>query len=248
MSSLKIHHFESVGSTNDVLKSMVDAPELTCVTADQQTSGRGRRSRSWLSTAGDGLYLSILLRPRLNAGELPVLGLMSAVVVAETLVAYGITSMDIKWPNDVLIETRKVAGILAEVVGAAPDQRVILGIGVNLNHGSFPAELVETATSVRMAIGRQIDVIEFRNALLDRFENWYQRICEKGASEVIARWQKLSSYARGRQVVVTVDDQRIEGETAGLTASGALRLRMEDGEVKTLAAGDVSSVRTQAKA
>jgi BirA family biotin operon repressor/biotin-[acetyl-CoA-carboxylase] ligase len=243
MSLVQIHHFESVGSTNDVLKSMVDAPELTCVTADQQTSGRGRRSRSWLSTSGDGLYLSILLRPRLDAGELPVLGLMSAVVVAETLVAYGVAGVDIKWPNDVLIKSRKVAGILAEVVGAVTGQRVIIGIGVNLNHRSFPADLAESATSVLIETDRAADVIEFRDLLLGQFQEWYRRICRKGTGEAIDRWQELSTYARGRRVLVVIDDQQIEGETAGLTPKGALRLRTDDGGLRTIVAGEVSTVR-----
>ena len=174
-----------------------------------------------------------------------MLGLMTAVVVVESLAPFAIAGIDIKWPNDVLIESRKVAGILAEVVGAGDAQRVIVGVGVNLNHAGFPEDLAETATSVRMATGRVTEPGEFRTAFLDRFQDWYLRVLEKGVHEVIDRWQDLSSYAHGRRITVTVDDRVIEGDTAGLTSSGALRLRTPEGEMRTLIVGDVASVRVQ---
>jgi BirA family biotin operon repressor/biotin-[acetyl-CoA-carboxylase] ligase len=154
-----------------------------------------------------------------------------------------VPGVDIKWPNDVLIVNHKVAGILAEVVGTPPGQRVILGIGVNLNHRAFPPELAQTATSVLIATEHRTEIVGFRDALLTRFEEWYRQLCLKGSSGVLDRWQLLSSYAHGRRVAVIIDDQRFEGETAGLTPSGALRLLTDDGGSKILVAGEVSKVR-----
>ena len=109
-----IHHFASLGSTNDQLKTMLDAPEFSCVTADEQTAGRGRRDRVWHSVAGEGLYLSVLLRPEIAAEKIPLLSLMTAIAVAETIIQLTALSVDIKWPNDVLVNDHKVGGILIE--------------------------------------------------------------------------------------------------------------------------------------
>src|SRR5262245_4276655 len=103
-----IHHFSSLGSTNDLLKEMVAAPEFTCVVADEQTAGRGRRARTWHSSPGDGLYLSILLHPQTDSSsKIPLISLLAAVAVAETLIDRGVEGVDIKWPNDVLVNDRK---------------------------------------------------------------------------------------------------------------------------------------------
>src|SRR2546423_10911395 len=102
-----IHHFATLGSTNDHLKWISDAPEFTCVVADEQTAGRGRRDRTWHSSLGEGLYLSVLLRPPKSSIKIPLLSLMSAVAVAETLLARDVAGVDIKWPNDVLVHECK---------------------------------------------------------------------------------------------------------------------------------------------
>src|SRR5262245_59654653 len=125
-----IHHFASLGSTNDQLKAMVDAPEFTCVVADEQTEGRGRRERNWHSTPGDGLYLSILFLPVSDsASKLPLTGLLAAVAVAETLIDRGVAGVDIKWPNDVMVNGRKISGVLAEAVSSGSESiRLVLGV------------------------------------------------------------------------------------------------------------------------
>jgi BirA family biotin operon repressor/biotin-[acetyl-CoA-carboxylase] ligase len=239
-----IHHYASLGSTNDQLKQMTDAPEFTCVTAEEQTAGRGRRARAWLSTPGDGLYLSVLLRPPWPAPRLPLLGLMSSIVVAEAVARRVATGVDIKWPNDVLIHERKVSGILAESASdgtSAP--RVIVGIGVNLNHRGFPPELSGTATSLFLECGLRTSPEEFRDELLALLAEWYERARGGGARLILRRWQELSSYARGQQVLVTLDDEQLRGVTAGLADTGALRLRTPAGEVRTILAGEVSRLR-----
>lgn len=239
-----IHHYASLGSTNDQLKQMSDAPEFTCVVADEQTAGRGRRARAWLSTPGDGLYFSVLLRPTLPPQKIALLSLMSAIAVAETVARYSIASLDIKWPNDVLVGERKLSGILVEGISSHTDApRIIVGIGVNLNHHGFPPELSDTATSLFLACGRRIRPDEFRDELLTTLAKWYEAMRHNHEPLIVRRWQELSSYARGKQVTVTLDDQQISGETAGLTETGALLLRTPVGELRTILAGEVSRLR-----
>jgi BirA family biotin operon repressor/biotin-[acetyl-CoA-carboxylase] ligase len=240
-----IHHFASLGSTNDQLKAMVDAPEFTCVVADEQTAGRGRRERNWYSTQGDGLYLSILFLPRSDsASKLPLTGLLAAVAVAETLIDRGVAGVDIKWPNDVMVNGRKISGVLAETVSAGSESiRLVLGVGVNLNHRSFPPELREMATSFAIETGERIAVEEFRGLLLERIAYWYELWRRGETARVIDRWSRLSTYARGQRIAVAMENEKYTGVTDGLTETGALRLVTGGGEVKTILAGEVTRLR-----
>lgn len=239
-----IHHYASLGSTNDQLKSMAAAPEFTCVVAEEQTAGRGRRDRSWHSSPGDGLYLSILLRPASEAApHIPLLSLLSAVAVAETLIGLDVDGVDIKWPNDVLVNGRKVSGILVEGASGANPPRVILGIGVNLNHPSFPPEIAETATSLLIETGNGIAVDRFRDRLLDRIAHGYGFWARGEFPRLLDRWRELSSYWRGQRVHVSLDDGQLTGTTVGITESGALLVRTEAGELRTILAGDVTRLR-----
>ena len=240
-----IHHFTLLSSTNDQLKAMAAAPEFTCVVADEQTAGRGRRARTWYSAPGDGLYLSILFLPRSDSSSrLPLTGLLAAVAVAETLIERGVASVDIKWPNDALAGGRKISGVLAEAVSAGPESlRLVLGVGINLNHRSFPSELSESATSLSIETGERVIVEEFRDRLLEKIAQWYE-VWRRGASaSIIDRWSRLSTYALGQRVVVTIGDKKLTGVTDGLTETGALRLVTGDGAVRTILAGEVTKLR-----
>jgi len=227
---------------------MVDAPEFTCVIADEQTAGRGRRRRTWLSPPGDGLYLSILLRPAWPSRKIPLLSLMASIVVAETVARYGIAGLDIKWPNDVLANERKLSGILVEGASVGTEApRIVIGIGVNLNHRGFPPELGGEATSLAVECGRPVEPAEFRDQLLVIFAEWYEAARRQGEQLIVRRWQELSSYACGKPVTVTLDDEQIIGETAGLTDTGALLVRAREGELRTILAGEVSRLRRSAE-
>ncbi len=239
-----IHHYKKLGSTNDLLKEMTDAPQFTCVVADEQTAGRGRNMRAWHSSPGDGLYLSVLLCPQSDSSQIPQLSLMTGIAVAEVLIERGLAGVDIKWPNDVLVNERKISGILVEGASSGLNvHRVIVGIGVNLNHRTFPSELSLTATSFLIETGIAVVVDDFRDQLLDRIAVWYEIWRRKEAGVIIERWQELSSYATGKRVTVTLDENRIEGETVGLTETGALRVMTGNGELKTILAGEVVSLR-----
>ncbi len=240
-----IHHFTSLGSTNDQLKAMVDAPEFTCVVADEQTAGRGRRTRTWHSSPGDGLYLSVLLRPQpASSAKVSLIGLMAAVAVAETLIERGVPGVDIKWPNDVLVNERKASGILAEAASeGSGSARIILGLGVNLNHKSFPAELSATATSIAIETGSQFAVDQFRDQLLEKIAWWYGVWGRDEAGLILNRWQELSTYSRDQRVIVTLDDEQVAGMTTGLAETGALRLITDSGEERTILVGEVMRLR-----
>lgn len=240
----QLHHFATLGSTNDYLKELTDAPEFTCVVADAQTAGRGRRDRTWVSTPGEGLYLSVLLRPPAASTNVALISLLAALAVAETFIEYRVAALDIKWPNDVLLGERKACGILVEGASSgAQTLRLIVGIGVNLNHQSFPPEISETATSLSLQLGQAVDVTDFRERLLLRLKHWYEQWQQGRAALIVARWQELSSYARGQSVTVTLDDEVIEGVTAGLTKDGALLLQTATGETRVMLAGEVARLR-----
>ncbi len=239
-----IHHYPTLGSTNDQLKQMADAPEFTCVTADAQTAGRGRRDRTWHSAPGDGLYLSVLLRPQLAPERIPLLSLMCAVALSETIARYNLAGTDIKWPNDVLARERKLSGILIEGIAGADAPRIIAGLGVNLNHRDFPPELEPTATSLALECGRQVDVAEFRDHLLVGLARWYETLRHGDGHSILHRWQQLSSYARDKKIVVTLDDEQLSGVTVGLTESGALLVRTASGVTRTIMAGEVARLRS----
>jgi len=221
-------------------------------TADEQTAGRGRRERVWHSSPGDGLYLSVLLRPELVANRIPLLSLMAAIVVAEAVKGMtnegGRTSLevDIKWPNDVLVNGRKLSGVLIESISAGGGAlRVIVGIGVNLNHQTFPPELQETATSLALECGWLFPVTSFRDALLDGFAVRYEELRGGDWRGILRRWQELSSYAAGKPIVAYLDQTELRGETAGLTETGALLVRTADGQLRQIVAGEVNGLRPE---
>lgn len=243
-----IHHYDSLGSTNDQLKAMIAAPEFTCVVADEQTAGRGRRERTWYSAPGDGIYLSILFLPRSNSfSKLPLTALLAAIAVAETLIERGVAGVDIKWPNDVMVNERKICGVLAEALSAGSESlRVVLGVGVNLNQLSFPSGLSDTATSIAIETGKRIAVEEFRDSLLEKIAQWYEIWRRDEPASIIDRWGRFSTYARGQRIAVTIGKELLTGVTDGLTETGALRLIVDGGDVRTILTGDVTKLRKDA--
>ncbi|MFN0124453.1 MAG: biotin--[acetyl-CoA-carboxylase] ligase [Blastocatellia bacterium] len=237
-----IHHFATLGSTNDHLKQLREAPEFTVITADSQTAGRGRRDRAWHSAPGSGLYMSVLLRPRVEGEKLALVGLLCAVAVAETLLDHT-RDISIKWPNDVLLREKKICGILIDgTSGSAELPRLIAGIGVNLNHEAFPPELRETATSLYLESGGRVGAPEFRDQLLARLAVWYERL-HSDHRAILRRWTALSPYAENMPVTVTLDQEQITGITCGVTDTGALRVRMDNGHVRVILAGEITRLR-----
>lgn len=234
--------FDSVGSTNDLARerAAAGAPEGTCVIAREQAAGRGRQGRAWASPPGEGLYLSVILRPTIRAADSAVLTLAAAVAVAETLMLDYQVPADIKWPNDVMASSRKICGILVEsAIERDRLQYAVMGIGLNVAQRAFPDEVSGVATSLFMETKRLIGPDELVNPLLERLSVWYDTAALEPA-KLLSRWEELSSYARGCAVRVESSDWSIEGITRGLTAAGALRVELRNGEIREVFSGEVS--------
>ena len=237
-----ILRYDSIASTNDVARELAasGAGEGVCVIAREQSAGRGRQGRLWSSPAGEGLYLSLVLRPQIKTADSAIITLAAAVGVAETLKLDFEVSADIKWPNDVLASGRKICGILVEsAIQNDQLQYAVMGIGVNIAQRSFPGDIRISATSLLLETGRLIEPEDFAKPMLERLEHWYTTVIVH-PEKVIERWEELSSYARGRCVGVQLPEGAIEGITRGLTSRGALILETANGETREVVAGEVS--------
>jgi BirA family biotin operon repressor/biotin-[acetyl-CoA-carboxylase] ligase len=236
--------FDEVDSTNRVAQDLAraGAPEGTVVIADAQTRGRGRLGRGWVSPAGLNLYLSGVLHPGRDVGPLSLLSILAGVAVCDTVCEWD-SRATIKWPNDVLIGTRKIAGILAEVEGDGANRVVALGIGVNLNsiEGDFPPDLRQKAGSLRMATGARVDRARFAARLLGHLERRYDELRRVGSEPVRAAWWERSCMP-DRRVTVDAPGGEITGRAVGLDEDGALRLQLDSGDEQRVVVGDVTVV------
>nr|WP_286202555.1 biotin--[acetyl-CoA-carboxylase] ligase [Comamonas sp. JC664] len=241
-----LHHHASLPSTNEKAFRLAQdgAEHGEVVVAEQQTAGKGRRGRVWVSPPGLNLYFSAILRPALPPQRAPELTLVAAVALAEALRDAGANAA-IKWPNDVHIDGRKVAGILTEL-SAEPERVhfVIVGVGVNLNSQAehFPDELRDTATSLSLALGKPVQRAQFAAALWTRLEEWLDLYLETGFDAVRARWKALSSTL-GQDVLVRTDRQELRGRAEDIDPSGALLVRTAEGSLERVLAGDVEQLR-----
>jgi BirA family biotin operon repressor/biotin-[acetyl-CoA-carboxylase] ligase len=226
-------------STNTELARMASegAAEGVAILADEQTAGRGRLQRAWSSPKGAGLYFSILLRPAIPVDQWPLITFMAALAVGDALLEATGLRTDIKWPNDLLSGERKICGILAEAIDTPKGRAVIVGIGINLTPSAFPA-----ATSVLEATGVKPDREAILAALLSALTRWYSLLGER--EKIVAAWSSRSSYAIGKLVQVKNGDETWQGTTCGVEPDGALRLRIVNGEIKLIRAGDVHSLRS----
>lgn len=244
----QILYFDSLSSTSveAARRAVEGGAEGLCIVASEQTAGRGRLDRQWVSPKDAGLYCSIILRPKFDQSQWPLLTLMVAVVVHDALLDTHALETDIKWPNDVLSNDKKLCGILAETVETPLGRAVILGVGINLKKNSFPAELEGVATSVEAAAGHAEDSRALLEHLLDLLGRYYQILQgPAGAAEIVREWSRRSSYASGKRIRVANGEEILEGITRGLGGDGALRVETETGEIKTVRAGDVTNLRSR---
>jgi BirA family transcriptional regulator, biotin operon repressor / biotin---[acetyl-CoA-carboxylase] ligase len=242
----RVFHFFKTDSTNRVAMELGYAgePEGTVVMAEAQTAGRGRAGRSWHSERGTGLYFTILLRPRLAPAQAPLLTMLAGVSAQAAIAAQTGLIPELKWPNDLLLNGKKLGGILTEM-HAEPNQVrfVIVGIGINVNQEKFPAELASIATSIRKESGRSSFRLELLVRLLTQFESDYNRFLREGPSFVIDRFESVSSFARGRRVRVDTGLEAYLGTTSGLSPEGLLLVARDNGPLTTVIAGDVTEIR-----
>jgi BirA family biotin operon repressor/biotin-[acetyl-CoA-carboxylase] ligase len=242
----RMTHYFRTDSTNNVCWKLAaqGSPHGTVVVAEEQTAGRGRLGRSWYSEKSSGIYTSVLLRPPLSPAAAPVLTLLAGVAAHQAVTAVTGLAVDIRWPNDLLVNGKKVCGILTEI-HAELDRlhAVVLGIGVNVNHAVMPAELKETATSLRIETRRRWSRVHLCIALLKELEKHYHLLLKEGSAALTKRWGEVSSFARGKRVRVVTSGGEFLATTAGLEPTGALRIRHDDGREESLVAGEIVEVK-----
>lgn len=242
----RIYHFFRTDSTNRVALELGHAgePEGAVVLAEEQTAGRGRAGRAWYSERAAGIYMTLLLRPKLAPVQAPLLTMMAGLSARTAVQATTGLSVDLKWPNDLLIGGKKVGGILTEMHAEPGQVRfVIVGIGLNVNQEKFPGELAGAATSLRVESGKPQSRMELVVRLLREFESDYNRFQHEGVASVVARFESVSSYASGKRVRVTIGTESYTGTTAGLGPEGLLQVKRDDGQLTTVIAGDVAEAR-----
>jgi BirA family transcriptional regulator, biotin operon repressor / biotin---[acetyl-CoA-carboxylase] ligase len=218
----EIEYYPIVDST---MRVAAGRPLGSVILAEQQTAGQGRHGHSWHSEPGTGIYLSMVLRP------VPLLTMALGLATAEAIAAATNIACDLRWPNDVLVGSKKAAGVLVQLnEGVA-----IGGIGINVNHATLPAELAEIATSLRIEAGQQYSREEILLALIPNIYS-FAGLPEE---DILRLFAQASSYVCGRRVVVEQPEGAIRGVTAGLTDAGYLRVRQDDGTDTLIVAGGV---------
>lgn len=239
-------YFREIGSTNDHAKHLAQqgAPEGTVVAAEKQTAGRGRRGRTWFSPAGKGIYVSIILRPAMPLQQLARIPLVAAVALAETL--RGVLNLDarIKWPNDILVHNRKIAGILSEAVADMDGiNYVVVGFGLNYYNdpGDFPVGLRMPATSVQAEQPQLVSRVRLLQSLLYNMEQFYQQLLE-GDFDIALTKAKSLSMVLGQEVRLEGSQGPITGNAIDLSEDGYLVVVARDGSVQTVMSGEIEVV------
>jgi BirA family biotin operon repressor/biotin-[acetyl-CoA-carboxylase] ligase len=237
------HYFSELDSTNLHARQLAEngAREGEIVIAEAQTQGRGRLGRRWQSPPFANLYLSLILRPKLEPVHAPQITLMAAVALAETVDCFIRQSSTIKWPNDILVDGKKLAGILTEA--ACDSERlhyVILGIGVNLNYrlAAMPDEIRTGATSVAELTGKSVSRESFLRRLIHDLDRCYGELEEAGFGSLAPRWEAHFGL-RGQRVRVELFDQIVTGWARGIDRDGALLVQDDQGRTQRVIAGDV---------
>jgi BirA family biotin operon repressor/biotin-[acetyl-CoA-carboxylase] ligase len=235
---------EGVGSTNDAAMAAGQAghPEGLAILADRQHSGRGRSGRTWASRPGLGIYTSILLRPAVLPHQAPLLTILAGLATAEAVRTASDLAPRLKWPNDVLLDGRKVAGILTEM--ATVGQRVghvVVGVGINVHHGpgDLPADVHTAATSISATAGRRVERGEVAAALYNALDRWYAAFCAGDRAGILAE-ARARTATLGRAVTVVAGPERWQGMALDLEDDGALLVRDQSGSVRRVLAADVS--------
>jgi BirA family biotin operon repressor/biotin-[acetyl-CoA-carboxylase] ligase len=239
-----LYHFYDIDSTNlfaaRLLQHGHKVPEGTVILAESQTAGRGRLGRTWQSAREDGIYFSMVLFPKAPPSLAPLFTLATAVAMHDAVERYTGLDIDIKWPNDLLIDGRKFCGILSEMQAEVDlVKTMIVGVGVNVNHESFSEELRDRATSLRIASGRIQSRLEILLEFFEQFETIYMDFERKGPAGIIERWTRDSSFANGRKIEIHDGVRRIAGITRGLNPLGALRVEEKGGQIEEVYSGDL---------
>ncbi len=238
-----IIHYPLIDSTNDQAKVLAiqNAPEGTLLVAEEQSAGRGRKGRSWFSATENGICLSMILRPSMPPGEISQITLMTAVAIAETLFDLTDINVTIKWPNDILVNGKKLAGILTEMsMEMDAIDYIVIGLGLNVNTEKelFNDEIKDLATSLFIESGRYFSRVEIIQRFLERFEKYYIQIQSEGFKSIIKRWKTLSNII-GKYVIVDVGGRKISGLVDDIGDDGVMVLKDTDNVIHRILSGDV---------
>ena len=235
----KTIHLDETDSTNSYAK-LHDFTENTLITADSQTSGRGRSGKSWESPKGCGIYMSIVLFPNVKAAEIMQITLVCGIAVCEVLGEICNTDFKIKWPNDIVFNGKKVCGILTECVCDGENvKKAICGIGINVNTPDFPEDIKNTATSLFLICGKKFDRNEISEKISDRFGEYYSMLTGKREMPLITERYKRLCVNIGREVVTT-GKQQICGTATDISESGELIITDKNGKNLAVNSGEVS--------
>jgi BirA family biotin operon repressor/biotin-[acetyl-CoA-carboxylase] ligase len=239
-----IIHKQSVPSTQLLIHEAAreGADHGTVAIADEQTKGRGRLNRTWYSAGNKGMWLSMLLRPEILPQQAPQLTLLTATVLADVIKAHTTLNPRIKWPNDILLNNKKAAGILTEMQAEQDQiQYIVIGIGFNMNqHKEDLSEDIEsTATSLHIETGREWPLTAFIQQFLEAFEIAYERFIQNGFREVKTKWESYG-FKIGEKIKITNQQQEREAIFFGIADDGALQIKDEANKVSKIYSGEIS--------
>ena len=247
----QVLYFASVTSTNDVAARLADrgAPDGATVVAELQTAGRGRFGRAWYSPPGAGLYASVVLRPEIGPGSisdpsgrdrssLSLVTLAAGVALAEAVRRCTHLPVEIKWPNDLVVGCRKLAGILTEASGSDGIDYLILGFGINLRPAAYPPGLADRATSIEVELGRAVERGRLLAECLASLAAWNDALRAGKAECILERWQSLAPSSRGARVEWAAQAGIASGVTEGIDRDGGLLVRTDD-RLERIIAGEI---------
>ena len=238
-----VHFEETVTSTQKIAQTLANegAEEGTIVVAEQQTNGRGRMARQWYSPSGTGIWMSLIIRPNIAVQATPQLTLLTAVAIVQAIEEITPLKPDIKWPNDILINGKKLVGILTELQAEADRvHSIIIGTGINVNQSitDFPEELHHVATSIHLETDKQWDRAQLIQEILLKFENLYSLYLAQGFRPIKLLWE---GYAVSLQKPITARtiNGTVEGKAIGINDAGVLLIQTSDGSVKQIYSADI---------
>ena len=242
----EIFFFETLDSTNTTASELTEkAPDGTVVLSDSQNKGRGRLGRTWISPSGVNIYMSVILKPHIRVKDSSFITLMSAVACVTAL--KNVTGMGIttKWPNDLMINNKKVGGILTEL--KSQRQKItsaIVGIGINVNTDlrEFPLEMKQSATSLRTEAGVPYPREPIVAAILNEMDRWYKALIRLDKETILRAWTNLTSTL-GQEVMIVTSHETLSGTADSIDNEGRLILRLPSGESKRINSGDLTVLR-----
>lgn len=235
-------YYKEVDSTNTraMCLGTEGAVHGTLVVADRQNCGKGRRGRIWESPSNTNIYMSLLLRPKFEAEQAPMLTLVMAYSVAQALKENAI-DVQIKWPNDIILNKKKICGILTEM--SMKEQKidyVVIGVGVNVNHEAFPTELEASATSIKIESGKKMSRESLIENILEKFEYYYQQFCLSGDLSMMVEGYNQILVNRGNEVCIMEPNREYHALSQGINHLGELEVIRKDGSREWIFAGEVS--------